>query len=69
MWAPHLSAKEALQTEAEHFVDCVLRGTHAHSLEQVALFQWEDGADWDETFGRLRLVRHRRNELQIEDAV
>jgi predicted dehydrogenase len=25
MWAPHLPAKEALQTEAEHFVDC-LRG-------------------------------------------
>ncbi|HJU16607.1 MAG TPA: Gfo/Idh/MocA family oxidoreductase [Stellaceae bacterium] len=26
MWAPHLPAKEALQTETEHFVDCVLRG-------------------------------------------
>jgi len=25
MWAPHLSAKEALQTEAEHFIDCVRR--------------------------------------------
>ena len=27
MWAPHLPAKEALQTETEHFVDCVRRGT------------------------------------------
>jgi predicted dehydrogenase len=26
MWAPHLPAKEALQTEAEHFIDCVRRG-------------------------------------------
>jgi predicted dehydrogenase len=26
MWAPHLPAKEALQTEAEHFVDCLCRG-------------------------------------------
>ena len=26
MWAPHLSAKEALQTEIEHFVDCVCTG-------------------------------------------
>jgi predicted dehydrogenase len=23
MWAPHISAKEALQSEVEHFVDCV----------------------------------------------
>lgn len=23
MWAPHLAAKEALQTEAEHFIDCL----------------------------------------------
>jgi predicted dehydrogenase len=23
MWAPHLAAKEALQTEVEHFVDCL----------------------------------------------
>jgi predicted dehydrogenase len=27
MWAPHLPAKEALQTETEHFIDCVRRGT------------------------------------------
>lgn len=27
MWAPHLAATEALQTEAEHFVDCVRNGT------------------------------------------
>ena len=26
MWAPHLTAKEALQTEAEHFVDCLQNG-------------------------------------------
>lgn len=26
MWAPHIPAKEALQTEAEHFVDCVRNG-------------------------------------------
>jgi predicted dehydrogenase len=26
MWAPHLSAKEALQTEIEHFIDCVCTG-------------------------------------------
>jgi predicted dehydrogenase len=26
MWAPHISAKEALQTEIEHFVDCVRNG-------------------------------------------
>jgi predicted dehydrogenase len=26
MWAPHLAAKEALQTEAEHFVDCLQHG-------------------------------------------
>lgn len=27
MWAPHLSTKEALLTEAEHFIDCVRHGT------------------------------------------
>jgi predicted dehydrogenase len=27
MLAPHLSAKEALQTEAAHFVDCITNGT------------------------------------------
>jgi hypothetical protein len=26
MWAPHLPAKEALQTEVEHFVDCIRTG-------------------------------------------
>jgi predicted dehydrogenase len=26
MWAPHLPAKEALQTEVEHFVDCLRTG-------------------------------------------
>jgi predicted dehydrogenase len=37
MWAPHLSAKEALQTEAEHFVDCVLRGTSPVSSSVTGL--------------------------------
>jgi predicted dehydrogenase len=27
VWAPHLLTKEALRTEAEHFVDCLRRGT------------------------------------------
>jgi predicted dehydrogenase len=27
MWAPHLPTKEALQTETEHFVDCLRGGT------------------------------------------
>jgi predicted dehydrogenase len=26
MWAPHISPKEALQTEVEHFVDCLRKG-------------------------------------------
>jgi predicted dehydrogenase len=26
MWAPHLSVKEALQTEAEHFISCIRSG-------------------------------------------
>jgi predicted dehydrogenase len=26
MWAPHIPAKEALQTEVEHFVDCLGNG-------------------------------------------
>lgn len=26
LWAPHLPVKEALQTEAEHFIDCVRTG-------------------------------------------
>ena len=26
MWAPHLSGKEALLTEMEHFIDCVSHG-------------------------------------------
>src|SRR5215212_3132559 len=26
MWAPHIATKEALQTEVEHFVDCLLNG-------------------------------------------
>jgi predicted dehydrogenase len=26
MWAPHLPAKEALQTEAEHFIECLCTG-------------------------------------------
>jgi predicted dehydrogenase len=27
MWAPNISTKEALQTEVEHFIDCVHNGT------------------------------------------
>lgn len=27
MWAPHLPAREALYTEAQHFVDCVMNGS------------------------------------------
>jgi predicted dehydrogenase len=27
MWAPHISTKEALQTEVEHFVECVRTGS------------------------------------------
>jgi predicted dehydrogenase len=27
MWAPHISAKEALQSEVEHFIDCARNGT------------------------------------------
>jgi predicted dehydrogenase len=27
MWAPHLPAKEALQTETEHFIDCIQHGS------------------------------------------
>jgi len=27
MWAPHISAKEALQAEIEHFTNCVRNGT------------------------------------------
>jgi predicted dehydrogenase len=26
MWAPHIAAKEALQTEVEHFIDCIRSG-------------------------------------------
>jgi predicted dehydrogenase len=26
MWAPHIPAREALQTEVEHFVDCLRNG-------------------------------------------
>jgi predicted dehydrogenase len=26
MWAPHIPAKEALQTEVEHFIDCMRNG-------------------------------------------
>jgi predicted dehydrogenase len=37
MWAPHLAAKEALQTETEHFVDCVRRGTSPISSGMTGL--------------------------------
>jgi len=28
MWAPHLPAKEALQTEVKHFIECIQTGAH-----------------------------------------
>jgi predicted dehydrogenase len=31
MWAPHISTKEALQTEVEHFIECVQTGAPAVS--------------------------------------
>src|SRR3954452_23017356 len=31
MWAPHIPAKEALQTEVEHFVDCLRNGKRSIS--------------------------------------
>jgi predicted dehydrogenase len=44
MWAPHLSVKEALQTEAEHFIECVRTGTPpisngASGLEVVEILE------------------------------
>jgi predicted dehydrogenase len=26
MWAPHIAANEALQTEVQHFIDCIRSG-------------------------------------------
>jgi predicted dehydrogenase len=37
MWAPHISTKEALQTEVEHFVDCVRTGAQPISNGQSGL--------------------------------
>lgn len=37
MWAPHISTKEALQTEVEHFIDCVRNGTKPISNGMSAL--------------------------------
>jgi predicted dehydrogenase len=31
MWAPHLPAKEALETQVEHFVDCITNGVAPRS--------------------------------------
>ena len=31
MWAPHLPAKEALQTEADHFIACIRSGASPFS--------------------------------------
>jgi predicted dehydrogenase len=37
MWAPHLAAGEALQTETEHFVDCIRNGASPISSGQTGL--------------------------------
>lgn len=37
MWAPHLAAKEALQTEAEHFIDCLRNGKSPVSSGKTGL--------------------------------
>jgi predicted dehydrogenase len=37
MWAPHISTKEALQTEVEHFIDCVHNGVRPISSGLSAL--------------------------------
>lgn len=37
MWAPHLAATEALQTEAEHFVDCLRSGKTPVSSARTGL--------------------------------
>jgi predicted dehydrogenase len=44
MWAPHLAAKEALQTEVQHFVDCLRTGktpisSAASGLQVVELLE------------------------------
>ncbi len=38
MWAPHLPAKEALQTETEHFIDCLRRGVSPISSGSTGLY-------------------------------
>lgn len=37
MWAPHISAKEALQTEVEHFVSCIKNGHQPISCGESGL--------------------------------
>ena len=37
MWAPHLAAGEALQTETEHFIDCIRNGASPISSGQTGL--------------------------------
>jgi len=37
MWAPHISAKEALRSEVEHFIDCVRNGVRPLSDAQSGL--------------------------------
>lgn len=37
MWAPHISAKEALGSEVEHFIDCVRNGVRPLSDAQSGL--------------------------------
>jgi len=38
MWAPHLSTKEALQAEAEHFVACIREGSSPISSGETGLY-------------------------------
>jgi predicted dehydrogenase len=37
MWAPRLDATEALQTEAQHFIDCIENGTEPETNGQAGL--------------------------------
>jgi predicted dehydrogenase len=37
MWAPNISTKEALQTEIEHFIDCVRNGSPPRSSAESGL--------------------------------
>ena len=38
MWAPHLSTREALQAEAEHFIACIRDGNSPISSGQTGVY-------------------------------